>query len=296
MIPAPFDYLRPDSVEGAIRLLAQYGDEAKLLAGGHSLLPLLKLRLATPAVVVDVGRLRELCYVRVEDGEVAIGALTRHRDLETSAVLAVHAPLIGYVAGLVGDPQVRHRGTIGGSLAHGDPAADLPAAVLALGGRLVLAGPEGRREVAATDFFTGFLETALDPEEMLLEVRVPRSVAVVDGAGPGWAYEKFGRRSNEWAIVGAAVVLGPRPGVALVNMAPTPVRAGAVEAVLAVGGAAETAADAAAEGTSPVSDINGSAEYRRHLARLLVRRALVRAAGHPAGRDPGGAIGPGGGR
>jgi aerobic carbon-monoxide dehydrogenase medium subunit len=175
VIPAKFDYVRADSAEAAIALLGAHGDDAKLLAGGHSLLPLMKLRLATPGVLVDIGRLHDLSYVRVDGDAVAVGALTRHQDLERSDVLAAHAPLLQHAAGQVGDPQVRHRGTIGGSVAHGDPASDLPAVLLALRATLVVQGPGGRREIAVDDFFTGFLETALAPDEMLVEIRVPRT-------------------------------------------------------------------------------------------------------------------------
>ncbi|HLW45925.1 MAG TPA: FAD binding domain-containing protein, partial [Acidimicrobiales bacterium] len=172
MIPASFEYRRADSVEQALGWLAEDPDSTKLLAGGHSLLPLMKLRLATPSVLVDVGRLTDLSYVRDAGDHVAIGALTRHRDLEVSEVALAQVPLLAHVAGQVGDPQVRHRGTIGGSLSHGDPASDLPAAVLALDATLVIDGPRGRREVPAADFFRGFLETAVEPDEMLTEIRV----------------------------------------------------------------------------------------------------------------------------
>ena len=270
MIPAKFDYARAGSIDEALALLAEHGDEAKLLAGGHSLLPLMKLRLATPAMLVDVGRLTELSYVRVDDGHVAIGALTRHRDLEISDVLQTEAPLLSYTASLVGDPQVRHRGTIGGSLAHGDPASDLPAAILAMDATLVIVGPGGRRDVPATEFFQGFLETAVGPDELLVEVRVPRA------AGKGWSYQKFNRRAQDWAIVGAAYQEGG--GVGLVNMASTPVRAPAAEAALAAGAAPADAAASADQGLDPPADLNASPEYRRHLARVLTRRAIEEAA------------------
>lgn len=266
MIPAAFDYVRAGSPEEAISLLSQHGDDAKLLAGGHSLLPLMKLRLASPGVLVDIGRLSGLSYIREEGDEVAIGALTRHHDVERSPVLAASVPLLPFVAGLVGDPQVRHRGTIGGSLSHGDPASDLPAAVLALGGTLVATGPSGTRTIAADDFFTGFLETALGPDELLTEVRVPRT----DGAG--WSYQKFNRRAQDWAIVGVAAVAGR--GVALVNVASTTVRARGVEQALASGATAADAAAAAADGLEPPGDLNASPEFRRHLATVLTRRAL----------------------
>jgi carbon-monoxide dehydrogenase medium subunit len=273
VIPAAFDYVRAGSADEAIALLGEHGDDAKLLAGGHSLLPLMKLRLATPSVLVDIGRLRDLSYVRAEGDEVRIGALTRHREVETSEVLARDVPLLPHVAAQVGDRQVRHRGTIGGSLAHGDAASDLPAAVLALGGSLVVRGPAGERVVAAGDFFLGFLETAIGPDEVLTEVRVPR----VPGAG--WSYQKFVKRAADWAIVGAAVVRGPdRTGVALVNMAPVPIRAAAVEGALASGASAAEAAELAPDGADPSADIHASVEYRRHLARVLVRRGLDEAA------------------
>jgi carbon-monoxide dehydrogenase medium subunit len=271
VIPAAFDYVRAGSAEEAIALLGEHGDEAKLLAGGHSLIPIMKLRLATPAVVVDIGRIRDLSYIRDGGDHVAIGALTRHHDVETSDLLRAEVPMLAHVAGLVGDPQVRHRGTLGGSLAHGDPASDLPAAVLALGATLMARGPAGERAIAAAEFFTGFLETALAEGEMLTEVRVPK----VPGAG--WSYQKFNRRALDWAIVGVAAVHNGTTGVALVNMGPTPQRAGAVEAAIAGGASAAEAAEVAAEGTEPPADLNAGPEYRRHLARVLVRRALVAA-------------------
>ncbi|HEX9548384.1 MAG TPA: xanthine dehydrogenase family protein subunit M [Acidimicrobiales bacterium] len=269
MIPAKFDYQRAGSAEEALSLLGQYGDDAKLLAGGHSLLPLMKLRLAAPAVLVDIGRLSDLSYVREDGDSIAIGALTRHRDLETSPVLAEHVPLLARAASFVGDPQVRHRGTIGGSLSHGDPASDLPAVVLALGGTLVARGPGGVRSVGAGEFFKGFLETALAPDELLTEIRVPKV------GGAGWSFQKFNRRAQDWAIVGVAAVHNGTTGVALVNMGSTPVRAGAVESALASGASAAQAAAHAADGLDPPADLNASPEYRRHLAEVLVRRALV---------------------
>ena len=271
MIPAPFDYVRAASAEEALAALAEHGDEAKVLAGGHSLLPLMKLRFASPAVLVDVGRLDDLSYVSDAGDHIAVGALTRHRDLEVSDLLADQAPLLRHAASQVGDPQVRHRGTIGGSLAHGDPASDLPAVLLALGGSLVARGPDGEREIAATDFFTGFLETALAPEELLCEVRIPK---VGDA---GWSFQKFNRRAQDWAIVGVAAVTDGSPGVGLVNMDSTPIRATAVEEALAGGASAADAAELAAEGLAPPADLNASADFRRHLARVLVRRALEEA-------------------
>jgi len=204
-----------------------------------------------------------------DDGErLAIGGLTRHHDVEHHPLLREHAPLLSAAAGEVGDPQVRHRGTLGGSLAHGDPASDLPAVVLALRGTIVVRGSGGERVVAADDFFQGFLETALAPDEIITEVRVPKT----DGAG--WAFQKFNRRAQDWAIVGVAAVGGDEPGVALVNMSDTPLRAGSVEAALRDGASPADAAALAADGTQPPSDLDASPEYRRHLARVLVGRAL----------------------
>jgi aerobic carbon-monoxide dehydrogenase medium subunit len=271
MIPAKFDYVRAGSTDEAVSMLAAHGPDAKLLAGGHSLLPLMKMRLATPPMLVDVARIRDLSYVREQNGNVVIGALTRHRELETSEVLGRHVPLLAHAASLVGDPQVRHRGTLGGTLAHGDPASDLPAAVLALNGTLVVQSRRGRREIPATEFFRDFLETALAPDEMIVEVRVPKM------NGSGWSFQKFHRRAQDWAIVGCAVVRGGQTGVALVNMGPTPMRAPGVEQALQEGALPEDAAAHAADGTQPTTDLNANAEFRRHLARVLVRRALVEA-------------------
>jgi len=275
MIPAKFDYRRADSADEAIALLDEYGDDAKLLAGGHSLLPLMKLRLASPAVLIDIGRLRELSYVRDAGDHIAIGALTRHRDVETSVLLRAEVPLLAHAASQVGDPQVRHRGTIGGSIAHGDPASDLPAVVLALGGTLVArgsAGAGGERTIPATEFFRGFLECELTPTELLTEIRVPKV------GKAGWSFQKFNRRAQDWAIVGVAAVRNGQTGVALVNMGTTPIRATAVESAVAGGASATDAAAHAADGLDPPSDLNASPEYRRHLATVLVRRALEEAA------------------
>jgi aerobic carbon-monoxide dehydrogenase medium subunit len=269
MIPAAFEYTRAASADEALSLLVEHGDDAKILAGGHSLLPLMKLRLAAPSVLIDVGRVRDLSYIRDGGDHVAIGALTRHHDVQHSELLLSDVPLLPHVAGLVGDPQVRHRGTIGGSLAHGDPASDLPAAVLALGGTLVIQGQSGSRDVPAGDFFQGFLETAIGPDELLTEIRVPKM------AGAGWSYQKFNRRAQDWAIVGVAAV-GPEAGggVALVNVAQVPVRASAVEQAVAAGAVPTDAAAAATEGLDPPGDLNASPEFRRHLVTVLVRRAL----------------------
>ena len=269
MIPAAFDYKRAGSAEEAIALLGEYGDEAKLLAGGHSLLPMMKLRLAVPQVLVDIGRVDDLSYINNDGDHLAIGALTKHRALETSALLAAECPILAHVASQVGDPQVRHRGTFGGSLAHSDPASDLPAAVLALGGSLMAQGPNGTREIAAADFFTGYFESQLAEDEMLTEIRVPKA------PGASWNYQKFNRRAQDWAIVGvAAVKVNGATNVALVNMGSTPIRAAAVEAALAGGASASDAAAQAAEGTDAPTDLNATPDYREHLARVLTRRAL----------------------
>ena len=271
MIPAAFDYARPADLAEALELLAAAEGEAKVLAGGHSLLPLMKLRLTTPAQVIDIGALDELSYIREEADTIAIGARTRHHDLARSDLLAEHLPLLAHAAAKVGDPQVRHRGTIGGSIAHGDPAADLPAVALALGASLVVRSSRATRVVDADEFFTGFLETDLAPEELLVEIRLPRQAG-------GWGFEKFTRRAQDWAIVGVAAVRRDEgTAVALVNMGLTPLHAGATEAALAAGASASEAAELAADGTAPVSDLNASPDYRRHLARVLVRRALEQA-------------------
>ena len=269
MIPAAFEYVRADSVDAALSALTEYGDEAKLLAGGHSLLPLMKLRLAAPSVLVDVGRLDDLRYVNDAGDYISIGALTRHRDLETSSLLASAAPLLAHAAGHVGDPQVRHRGTIGGSLAHADPASDLPAVALAMGATIVATGPNGTREIAASEFYTGFLESALAPDELLTEIRIPKLDT------QGWSFQKFNRRAQDWAIVGVATVrANGSTGVGLVNMGSTPLLALAVMDAVKSGANAADAAALANEGTEAQSDINASSEYREHLARVLVRRSL----------------------
>jgi aerobic carbon-monoxide dehydrogenase medium subunit len=272
MIPARFDYEVAGSVDEAVELLGSR-DDAKLLAGGHSLLPLMKLRFARPELIVDIGRLSDLSYVRDDGDRVAIGALTRHHDVANDPVLQASCGLVSHTAGLIGDPQVRHRGTIGGSVAHGDPASDLPAVLLALDAELVVRGPGGERTVAAGQFFQSLFQTALGEQDVLTEIRVPK----LDGAG--WAYEKFTRRAQDWATVGAAVVRqNGSARVVLTNMGSTPVRASAVEEALASGSDAAAAAERAGEGTSPPSDTFGSAEYRKHLASVLVRRALEAAA------------------
>ncbi|MEM8619938.1 MAG: xanthine dehydrogenase family protein subunit M [Actinomycetota bacterium] len=269
MIPAPFDYVRAESAEEAIALVGQHGDESKVIAGGHSLLPLMKLRLAQPSVLIDIGRITDLSYIRDAGDHVAIGALTRHMDVETSDVLREHAPLLAHATSHVGDPQVRHRGTIGGSIAHADPASDLPAVALALGATYVAQGPNGTREIAAADFATSYLESALADDELLTEIRVPKM------NGAGWGFEKFNRRAQDWAIVGvAAWRRNGDAGVALVNMSSTPVLATGVVSALADGASVADAAQLAADGADPQPDLNASIEYRQHLARALTKRAL----------------------
>jgi carbon-monoxide dehydrogenase medium subunit len=270
VIPASFTYQRAGSVDEALSLAADGGEDAKFLAGGHSLLPLMKLRLAVPETLIDIGRLDELRYVREDDGHIAVGALSTHHDLASSGLLGREVPLLSRAAGMVGDPQVRHCGTIGGSLAHADSAADLPAVVLALDGVLVTRGPSGGREIAAGEFFRGLFESALEPGELLTEIRIPKPTAP-----RRWAFQKFTKRAIDWAIVGVAVQGG---SVALVNMGQTPVRARAVEQALAAGEAPRDAAAHAADQTSPPEDLNADRGYREHLARVLVARALEESA------------------
>jgi aerobic carbon-monoxide dehydrogenase medium subunit len=282
MIPLAFDYEVAESVDHAIDLLGQHGDEAKLLAGGHSLLPIMKLRLAAPAVLVDLGRVEELRYIRDEGETIAIGAMTRHTDVEHDPLLQEQCGLLAYTASLVGDPQVRHRGTIGGSISHGDAASDLPSALLALEGTFVIKGSGGERTVAADDFFQDYLQTDLAPDEVLTEIRVPKL-----GSNSGWSYKKFNRRAQDWAVVGVAAVVERSNGsigsarIGLTNMGSTPLRASAAESAFSGADTASVAeaASSADEGTSPASDIATSAEYRRHLARVLTRRAVEEALG-----------------
>jgi carbon-monoxide dehydrogenase medium subunit len=285
MIPAAFDYVRAESVDHAVSALAEHGDEVKVLAGGQSLLPLMRLRLATPEVVVDIGRLSDLRGVRLDGDALVIGALTTHHEVLNNELVRQHARLLAEVTATVADPAVRHRGTFGGSLAHADPAGDLPSAVLALDAELVAQGPNGRRSIPAREFFLDYLETALSPDELLVEVRVPKL-----GSGWGFRYEKLQRVAQAWAIVGVAAAVRRDNGsiaearVGLTNMGRTPLRAEAVEQALAGVDASNDAAlvqaaDQAAEGTTPPSDLSGQADYRQHLARVLTRRAIRRAAG-----------------
>jgi len=275
MIPAAFDYVRAGSAEEAVSLLGEHGEDAKFLAGGHSLLPLMKLRLAQPSVLIDIGRLTDLSYIREDGDHIAIGALTRHSDIERSDVLQEHAPLLAHAASHVGDPQVRHRGTIGGSLAHADPASDLPATTLALGAVYVAQGPNGTREIPAAEFYESFLTSTLADDELLTEIRIPKM------NGAGWSFQKFNRRAQDWAIVGvAAWRRGDESGVGLVNMGSTPILATSVSSALAGGGSVDEAAEQAGAEADPQADLNASVEYRHHLAKVLTRRALE-AAGTP---------------
>lgn len=278
MIPSPFEYRRASSLAEAIALLSEAGEDAKVLAGGHSLLPLMKLRLASPPVVVDIGPVSELSHVKDGGDHVAVGALCRHKQVATSELVCSELPLLAHVASQIGDPQVRHRGTIGGSIAHGDPASDLPAVCLAARATFVASGPDGTREIAAREFFTGFLETALSGAEVLTEIRFPKSKQA------GWSFQKFSIRAQDWAIVGVAALLDGQNGIALVNMADRPVVAEAVENALDEGAPAPEAASHAGDGLAPPSDLRASEEYRRHLAGVLVERALAEATRRRQGR------------
>jgi carbon-monoxide dehydrogenase medium subunit len=279
VIPASFDYLRPSTVDDAVTALGAAGEDAKVLAGGQSLLPLLRLRLAYPSTLVDLGRVDGLRGVRRDGDQLVIGAMTTHHDVIHDPAVRAHCPLLAQATATVADPAVRHRGTLGGSLAHADPAGDLPAVALALDAQLVIAGPDGRRTVPAGEFFSDYLETAIGPGEVLVEVRVP-----VFGAGWASHYEKFNRVSQAWAVVGVAAVVR-RDGdtiaearIGLTNMGPTPLRATAVEQALvgvaAANGGIAAAAEHAADDTEPPGDLAGQPDYRRHLARVLTRRAV----------------------
>ena len=278
MIPSTFDYEVAESTEQAVSLLGSRED-AKILAGGHSLIPLLKLRFARPSLLVDIGRIDDLSYVRDTGEWLAIGAMTRYKAIRENPLVQEHCPIVSHTAGLIGDPQVRHRGTIGGSLAHGDPASDLPAVMLALGAELVIVGPEGERTVAAAEFFRGVFETAVGPREVLTEIRVPKL-----GTWTGWSYLKFTRRAQDWATVGVAAILRhehdaavSEARIALTNMGATPLRATAAEEAL-VAGEADPAAHIA-DGADPATDVSASAEFRAHLARVMGKRAIEEALG-----------------
>ena len=268
MIPAKFDYVRAVTVDDALERIAADGD-AKLLAGGHSLLPIMKMRLAAPSTLIDISGLRELTGLSQQGDVLHIGAGVRYRDLERSDLVRTGAPLLPHAVSTVGDPQVRSRGTIGGSVVLADPAADLPAVLLALGATMVLRGPNGERSVPAGDFFVGAGVTALAPAEVLVEIQVSTH------RGEPWSYQKFRQRSHEWAVVGVAAQGGPETTVTLTNMASTPLRASGVEAALARGATREEASAVADEGTSPSADLRADVEYRRHLCRTLVNRALA---------------------
>ena len=282
MIPAAFDYKAPTSVDEALQLLAEGGDDAKIIGGGQSLLPVMKLRLAAPELLIDLAKIDSLKGIR-DDGEaIVIGAMTPHFEVVGDPLVVEHASLIARCVETVADPQVRHRGTIGGACAHADPASDIPAPMLALDAEFVIAGPGGQRRVAAADFFQDLFTTALGEDEILIEVRVPKYT------GWGSAYEKFVRVAQQWAIAGVAATVRTDSGtiaearLALTNMGPTPVRARAAEQALA-GVALEADAVAGAltsiaDGTAPPTDINGDPEYRRHLVSILGRRAVLAAA------------------
>jgi carbon-monoxide dehydrogenase medium subunit len=284
MIPAKFDYVRPGSLDEAVRSLADGGDDAKVIAGGQSLLPLLRLRLAYPELLVDVGALGELRGVTDAGDALLIGAGTTHYQLVSDPLIAEHCGLLAEAASTVADPAVRHRGTLGGALAHADPAGDLPAVALALEATLIARGPGGEREIAAGDFFVDYLTTSLGADEILTGVRVPK-------LGPGWGYryEKFHRTAQSWATVGVAALVRRSNGsvaearIGLTNMGPVPLRARAAESAAAGAQASRdalrSAAENADEGTDPPADLHGAPDYRRHLARVLTGRALAAAAG-----------------
>lgn len=279
MIPPAFDYASPTSVEEAIGLLQQNPDEAKLLAGGHSLLPLMKLRLAAPGLLIDLGRVPDLAFIRPGGDEVVVGPMTTHYTVESSQVLRQQLPLLATAAGMVGDPQVRNRGTIGGSLAHADPASDLPTIARTLRARIVATGPQGSRSIDADDFFVDIWTSALEPDEVVTEVRFP-----APQGRHGQAYQKFRQRASDWAIVGVAVDLALDNGtirdasVVLTNVGSTPVRASGVEEALrgqpAKQDAIQAAAQRAAEGLNPSPELKASPDYKKHLAMVLTQRAL----------------------
>jgi aerobic carbon-monoxide dehydrogenase medium subunit len=282
MIPAQFEYQAPTSVDAAIKALSSLGDRAKVVAGGHSLIPIMKLRLAQPEVLVDIGRIGELRYVRVDGDRLAIGALTTHSDVVRSGSVRESVPVLAETASEIGDQQVRNRGTIGGSLAHADPAADYPATILALDAEIVAQGPNGRRTIKATDFFTGLLETALAADELIVEVRLP-----VQGQGSGGTYLKMPNKASHYAVVGVAAVARVDGGklaslaVGVTGAGARPTRASAVEQALTgqvpSADAIARAAESAADGIDLLSDIHGSADYRAHITRVYTRRAIEEA-------------------
>jgi len=286
VIPAAFDYARPTTVDEALQVIADGGDDVKILAGGQSLIPVMRLRLAAPELLVDLTRVEELRGVREEGHQLVVGAMTTHADVLADPLLARYAPLLVQATGTVADRQVRRRGTFGGALAHADPAGDLPAVALALDAEFVIAGPGGRRTVAAADFFLDYLTTALVDGEILVGIALPK-LAADDGWGV--RYEKFNRVAQAWSIVAVAAAVRREGGritearIGLTNMGPTPLRASATEAALVgVDVSLETVTAAAAQaaaGTSPSNDLNAQADYRQHLAQVLTRRAVTAAAG-----------------
>ncbi|MEJ7630281.1 MAG: xanthine dehydrogenase family protein subunit M [Nocardioidaceae bacterium] len=283
MIPASFDYVAPESVADALAALGSDSEEIKVLAGGQSLIPVLRLRLAAPTLLVDIGGIAELHGVSDDGDALVIGALTTHDDVAHDPLIAEHAALLAKAAETVADPQVRHRGTFGGALAHADPAGDMPAAVVALDATMTIVGPEGERTVSAAEFFTDLFTTALTERELLTQIRVPKHT------GWGSHYEKFTRVAQQWSIVAVAATVKAEGGtiteakIGLTNMGLTPIRAHAVEQALvgqpATDEAVRAAAQHATEGTNPPSDTNGDADYRRHLSTVLTRRAVLAAAG-----------------
>lgn len=284
MIPAAFDYLKPSSIREAVQAYVAAGEDAKILAGGQSLLPILRLRLAYPELLIDLGGIEELTGVTDDGQALVIGAMTSHADILSDELIRQHAPLIAQATKTVADRQVRHRGTFGGSLAHADPAGDLPAVALALNAELLVHGPAGQRSIAARDFFVDYLTTAMEPGEILTAIRVPK-------LGPGWSthYEKLNRVAQAWSIVAVAAAVRHSDGViaeariGLTNMGPTPLRASATEQALAGTPATvesvSRACASAAEGTSAPSDLSAKADYREHLVTVLTKRAVLRAAG-----------------
>lgn len=284
MIPAEFDYVRATSVDEAVAALAEHGDDAKVLGGGQSLLPLLRLRLSYPTVVVDVSKVGEMRGVREEGDRLVIGAMTTHAEIVNDPLVRQHLPLLSETTETVADPAVRHKGTFGGALAHADPAGDLAAVAVALDATMTIAGPNGRRQVGADEFFVDYLQSVLEPDEVLAEISMPK-------LGEGWGvhYEKFHRVAQAWAIVGVAAAVKRSNGsisearIGLTNMGSTPMRARATEAALAGAGAdagsIRAAAAKADEGTDPPADLNGQPDYRRHLAQVLTARAVSKAAG-----------------
>ena len=283
MIPVEFDYVRPDSVDAAVAALAAGGEDAKVMAGGQSLMPVLRLRLGAPSLVVDCSRIDELTGINVAAGSITIGAAVTHHTVMTDARIRAGAPLLGLATETVADPAIRHRGTLGGALAHADPAGDLPAVAVALDAQFTIAGPSGRRTVGASDFFVDYFTTSVNPDEVLVSVTFP-----ILGEGWGYHYEKFNRTAQSWAIVGVAAAVKVQSKViaearvGLTNMGPTPVRASTTEVAL-VGATSvdeiEAACVHAADGTRPTSDLHADADFREHLARVLTRRSVARAAG-----------------